>query len=167
MPVLAMVQALGGAPHAPRSTRARRALFVGLAAAAFAGVVFFKLPICPTATFFGIPCPGCGLTRATLALAHGHLGAAVALHPLAPVISPLFAWLAAKAALDYVRGDREQRGDDARRARWTTRLGATLLMALLFVWAARFFGAFGGPAPVQSPGRDLAERALQSLRSGD
>jgi hypothetical protein len=164
MPVLATVQVIGGVPRAPRSTRARRVLFVALGAAAFAGIVFFQIPICPTATFLGIPCPGCGLTRATLELAHGHLGAAVALHPLAPVISPLFAWLTAKAALDYVRGPSARRGDDTQRARWTTRIGAALLIGLLSVWVVRFFGAFGGPVPVQSPGRDLAEGVLRSLR---
>lgn len=165
MPVLATVQVIGGVPPAPRSTRARRSLFVALGVAAFAGIVFFQIPICPTATFLGIPCPGCGLTRATLELAHGHLGAALALHPLSPVISPLFAWLTASAAVNYVRGSNTGRGDDARRARWTTRLGATLLVLLLAVWIVRFFGVFGGPVPVKSPGRDLAERALGSLRS--
>jgi hypothetical protein len=164
MPVLATVQVIGGVPRAPRSTRARRVLLVALGAAAFAGIVFFQIPICPTATFLGIPCPGCGLTRATLELAHGHLGAAVALHPLAPVISPLFAWLTAKAAVDYVRGPQARSDDDTRRARWTTRIGAALLIALLSVWVVRFFGVFGGPVPVQSPGRDLAERALEQLR---
>lgn len=164
MPVLATVQVIGGVPRAPRSSRARRVLFVALGVAAFAGIVFFQIPICPTATFLGIPCPGCGLTRATLELAHGHLGAAVALHPLSPVLSPLFAWLTAKAAIDYVRGSAAKSGDDAKRARWTARLGAALLIALLGVWVLRFFGVFGGPVPVKSPGRDLAERALEQLR---
>jgi hypothetical protein len=161
---MATVQVIGGVPRAPRSTRARRVLFVALGVAAFAGIVFLRIPICPTATFLGIPCPGCGLTRATLELAHGHLGAALALHPLAPLISPLFAWLTAKAAVDYVRGPSARRGDDTRRARWTTRIGAALLFGLLGVWMLRFVGVFGGPVPVQSPGRDLAERALQQLR---
>ena len=164
MPVLATVQVIGGVPRAPRSTRARRILFVALGAAAFAGIVYFRVPICPTATFLGLPCPGCGLTRATLELVHGHLGAAIALHPLAPLISPLFAGLTAKAALDYVRGPSTERGDDAKRARRTTRLGAALLVALMAVWLLRFAGLFGGPVPVQSPGRDLAERALEELK---
>jgi hypothetical protein len=161
---MATVQVIGSVPRAPRSTRARRVLFVALGAAAFAGIVFFQIPICPTATFLGIPCPGCGLTRATLELAHGHVSAAVALHPLAPVISPLFAWLTAKAAVDYVRGPSARKNDDdTRRAHWTTRIGAALLIGLLSVWVLRFFGVFGGPVPVQSPGKDLAERVLRSL----
>jgi hypothetical protein len=43
----------------------------------------------------GIPCPGCGLTRAFLALAAGDLGRSLVLHPLAPLfaIEALLAWL--------------------------------------------------------------------------
>ena len=85
----------------------------------------------------------------------------MALHPLAPVISPLFAWLTAKAAVDYVRGPSARRGDDTRRARWTTRIGGALLIALLAVWLVRFFGVFGGPVPVASPVLDLASRVLR------
>jgi hypothetical protein len=51
--------------------RARRTLVaLGLVGAALA-FVFLGPPVCPTALFFGIPCPGCGLTRATLALLQG------------------------------------------------------------------------------------------------
>ncbi len=34
----------------------------------------------------GIPCPGCGMTRAMAALARGDLGAAVRFHPFAPLL---------------------------------------------------------------------------------
>jgi len=44
----------------------------------------------------GIPCPGCGLTRAFAQLAKGHWRAGVAAHPLAPLfaLEAAAAWLA-------------------------------------------------------------------------
>jgi hypothetical protein len=43
----------------------------------------------------------------------------------------------------------------------TSAFGLTLLALLLGVWGARFFGAFGGPVSVSSPGRALIERAFE------
>ncbi len=42
--------------------------------------------ICPSRRFFHLPCPACGLTRAVLHLARGEWGAALVLHPLAPLL---------------------------------------------------------------------------------
>jgi Protein of unknown function (DUF2752) len=38
--------------------------------------------VCPLRTLTGFPCPGCGLTRAFVALAHGHVSAALALNAM-------------------------------------------------------------------------------------
>src|SRR5688500_12402667 len=57
---------------------------------------------CQFASMTGCPCPGCGLTRATLAIARGDLGAAFALQPFAFVVSPLFAVSALGLATAYV-----------------------------------------------------------------
>lgn len=46
--------------------------------------------ICPLRIFLGIPCPGCGLTRAVSLLFAGNLSASVAMHPLA---IPALVWL--------------------------------------------------------------------------
>ncbi len=120
-----------------------------------AGVTFFLLgpPFCPTALFLGIPCPGCGLTRATFALLRGDVGAALRFHPLVFVLTPLFAWALASGLFDYVRGGPS--GAPSRLATWfskRTRYGAALglLVVTLGVWAARFAGYFGGPVPVES-----------------
>ena len=43
-------------------------------------------PGCPFRAATGWNCPFCGMTRATLALGHGDWRAALALHPLAPVV---------------------------------------------------------------------------------
>ncbi len=99
---------------------------------------FFPLPagpensICFVRHFVGIPCPGCGLTRAFAALARGEWAQAVRLHPLAYLFAGqfLFAWLA--------WGDRVWRGNE-----WVSRRGLNLTLAtdaalLLAVWIVRF-----------------------------
>lgn len=43
-------------------------------------------PACPLLAATGHPCAFCGMTRATLALGHGDVGAAVAAHPVAPLV---------------------------------------------------------------------------------
>lgn len=99
---------LPGDPIAPRPTspapRWRRMLppvatMVGLAIA----LVYVRAvdpnepghyPACPTLALFGIDCPGCGGLRATHALAHGDLGAALD-HNIGLVIAvPILAVLA-------------------------------------------------------------------------
>ncbi|WP_437803869.1 DUF2752 domain-containing protein [Sorangium sp. So ce693] len=104
-------------------------------------------PLCPFAIVTHHPCPGCGLTRATLALAQGHLADALRLHPLSPVMAPLvIAALAYNAAI-YVKDGRIAAAEGMQGA-WVTRLGIALAILMLTVWIARFFGAFGGPVPV-------------------
>jgi hypothetical protein len=131
----------------------KRALLVGGVAGAIAGAALAGAPLCPMAALLGIPCPGCGLTRATLALLHGNLGAALHLHPLVLVLAPTYSLAIGVAVLSYVRGlpasaaaARAQSFVTSRAFTWA----ATALLALVVgVWAARFFGAFGGPAPVE------------------
>ena len=112
-------------------------------------------PLCPSAGLLGIPCPGCGLTRATAALLEGQFAEAFALHPLAFALAPLYASAMAAVAWDFVRGPRAT-ARQAKRSWVASRLftvsAVALLVLTLGVWGARFFGAFGGPAPVQTYG---------------
>ena len=55
---------------------------------------------CPLRSLTGVPCPFCGMTRAVVAAAHGHLGASLAFNPagifvLALAVVAIFrpAWL--------------------------------------------------------------------------
>lgn len=115
----------------------------------FAIIVWQRLPFCPLASIAGIPCPGCGLTRATLALAHGDVQHAFALHPLVFVLAPLFVGAVLNAAWGFVRGPRANAKPRAWLASRTANvLGGALLALTLGVWGARFLGYFGGPAPV-------------------
>jgi hypothetical protein len=121
-------------------------------------------PLCPTAALFGVPCPGCGLTRATLALFQGDLGAAFGLHPLVLVLAPIYVLGIGAAVVAYVRGA-PQPGDETtiRTASCVTSraftYGAAALLALVVgVWGARFFGAFGGPVHVERIGLTTLRR---------
>jgi Protein of unknown function (DUF2752) len=128
----------------------RRASVVAILGALVALGVHFDVAVCPTAAFIGVPCPGCGLTRATLALLHGQLGAALHFHPLVLVLAPLYFGLTATAALGYVAGARRLPARVRWSSRWLNPLAWALLCLVLGVWVARFFGAFGGPVPVNS-----------------
>jgi hypothetical protein len=47
---------------------------------------------CPIRSFFGLRCPGCGMTTATLALVRGRFREAFTANPLAVPIWLLIAW---------------------------------------------------------------------------
>jgi Protein of unknown function (DUF2752) len=129
----------------------QRSLIVATLVGIFAGIVLLRLPFCPLASVLGVPCPGCGLTRATLALAHGDLKHALELHPLVLVLAPLFIWAMSSAAISYVRGPRS--AGPARiwvASRTVTALASLLMLVTLGVWGARFLGYFGGPVQVET-----------------
>lgn len=145
----------------------RRLSVVGVLAAVLAIALALEVPFCPTATLFGVPCPGCGLTRATLCLLSGELAQALRFHPLVVLLAPLYSSLIAAAALGYVRGARPATAP-ARPSLWldrrVTALAWALLGLVLAVWVARFFGAFGGPAPVRSLAAPLLSSLVDELR---
>ena len=118
-------------------------------AGASALLAFSQLPFCPMAGVLGVPCPGCGLTRATLAALRGDLRGAFRLHPLVFILTPLFVWSVGAAALGYVRGPRALGKPKLWfSSRTATRLASALLVATLGVWGVRFFGYLGGPVRV-------------------
>ena len=57
-------------------------------AAIIAAVILYGLLdiTCPIKELTGIPCPGCGMTRAYLSLLQGDISAAFAFHPLFPTV---------------------------------------------------------------------------------
>lgn len=52
------------------------------------------VPVCLFRALSGLPCPGCGLTRALSSLIQGHPAAAFSYHPFAFIVLPLFLMLA-------------------------------------------------------------------------
>lgn len=125
-----------------------RGALVILAALGAAALLWIDVPLCPAAALLGLPCPGCGLTRATLALLRGDAQTAFSFHPLVFVAVPglISIGVASGARVLGWRG-----GMPALSTRWIA-LCAALLVGLFFaVWVARWFGAFGGPVPVDGP----------------
>jgi apolipoprotein N-acyltransferase len=59
--------------------------------------------VCPFRLATGLPCPGCGMTRAWVFLAHGDLGAAVSANPFALVTMPAAVGLVLVGLLALVR----------------------------------------------------------------
>jgi hypothetical protein len=94
-------------------------------------------PTCILRLALGVPCPACGLTRAALALAHLDLALAQRFHPLGLALTVL---AAATTALAFLLTDAGWR-------RLLPRILGAAGVALILVWALRFTGLFGGPAP--------------------
>ena len=130
--------------------RVARLALLATGAAAFAVAVWTEFPLCPLASSFGIPCPGCGLTRATLALLHGDVAAALHFHPLVWLLTPVFVAFVGMSGFELLREPARPRAKP--RINWLGRgptlLALGLLVLSLAVWLARFAGYFGGPVPV-------------------
>lgn len=82
--------------------------------------------ICPFRLMTGLPCPGCGLTRSWIALAHGDPGTAFARHAFGPVLFALA--IIAVATTVYSLARRREPVDLAARA------GSRPAVALATVW---------------------------------
>jgi hypothetical protein len=101
--------------------------------------------LCPLRIALGVPCPSCGITRATRLALGGDLGAATAMHPLWFLVDPYVGAIAIVQLATYARRGEFLPLDKNRSVKLA---GQVLLALLLAVWVARFFGAFGGPCPV-------------------
>ncbi len=131
---------------APRPGWAKRALAPLAVSLAFvADVRGWFTWHCPVAWAFHVPCPTCGVTRATRHLLHLDLAGATRVHPLALVVVPFVAALVAGELAAFAWTGRL--GSVTRRP-WVRRAGFALCVALFVVWVARFLGAFGGPVGV-------------------
>jgi hypothetical protein len=128
--------------------RLKRAALASAALGVVAALLWAKALPCTFARVLHVPCPGCGSTRAVLALARGDLAGVLRYNPLGPAVAALLAVFGVQALASMLtHGDFRAVGEG--------RVGAVASRALVLVaaldvvlWAARFFGALGGPVPV-------------------
>ncbi|MBZ0122044.1 MAG: DUF2752 domain-containing protein [Sandaracinaceae bacterium] len=126
-------------------------------------IAIIDFPICPTRLMFGIPCPGCGLTRASVALLSGDLVAMLRFHPLAPILGPLVAWefgMPLLVELGLVKKawlERMPKGPKY----WAH----VLAVALFGLWGLRLFGLLGGSVDPIDPAHSWAGQLFSLLIS--
>jgi hypothetical protein len=96
-----------------------------------------KLPgwQCPFFHALGIPCPGCGLTRATVSLFHGDLKQSIALHAFAPIFVAGLAIVTCSAFVP--QRQRERIANRTESLERYTGITGLLLIGLLLYWLAR------------------------------
>ena len=134
--------------------RWQRALVIALLLLPGMVALWSGFPLCPSAGLFGLPCPGCGLTRASLTLLLGDFHGAFTLHPLVLPLGPLYIGGITALLVDFVRGPHASELPRSRSPwltqRWVTALAIILLLLTLALWILRFAGYFGGPVAVES-----------------
>jgi hypothetical protein len=119
---------------------------VGLGAVAF--VLGSAHVPCGFARMFHMPCPGCGSTRAMLALLDGDLHALLHYNPLAPFMTALVVVLAVQAVVSVLATGTFRDVGHGRVGTFVSR-GMMIVATLeVLVWIARFGGFLGGPVPV-------------------
>lgn len=121
---------------------ARIVLLFGAIGALFASSV----PLCPVAYSLHEPCPGCGLTRATFACAHGHFGDAYQFHPLVFVVLPILGVWTVTCVFRYLREGIAL--PPPRVSKFLSPATAVLWGLLIVLWVLRWRGYFGGPVPI-------------------
>jgi hypothetical protein len=95
-----------------------------------------RVTLCPFRALTHHPCPGCGMTRAFCALAHGELWRAIKLNPFSQLLflAALVAW--ARAAAAVFRVERLRSALD-RLPRPTTFVSGAMLALVIAWWAVR------------------------------
>lgn len=121
-------------------------------ALAFIGTVFVPasglgVDLCPLHAATGLPCPGCGMTRAMGSVWHGAFADALGLHPFVALLWPLAAVVTLSAPLSRAQWERATSalGRWARAVSWLQRValfaffgfGALRLLAFA-IWAQPF-----------------------------
>ena len=115
-------------------------------------IIIFFLYKCPFEYIFGIPCPGCGMTRAFIALLKLNFTEAFYFHPLFPIVIIVLIF----AVLDYFKIFAFSR---------KVKDIATIVIPFIFI-AIYFIRLFGGSPIVQTDfAGSLIGRAFNFIKS--
>lgn len=161
---------MGGAPMPKGGGALRRAAEL-VAFVAVAGAALYLTDIgCVFRTVTGVPCPGCGMTRAWLAALRLDLPAALAYHPLFWTVPFMIALVCVQERCAQVVRNSQLALEDEAAARAARRAARVLSLyhpvlvvligALLVLWVVRLVDPadagllFGGTAPAGVP-RDI------------
>lgn len=133
-----MVRTLTVQPILSPILRDRRfGLFVCIAATLQFILTFFRFPgwPCPFFHALGIPCPGCGLTRATLFLIEGQWKQSLLMHAFAPLVVVGLLLMAFCTVAPRQHAERLATGTEAIERR--TGLTILIIGGLILYWLAR------------------------------
>ena len=122
---------------APMLLNRKFMLVITGAAALQLGLTWFKFASwkCPLLSLFGIPCPGCGLTRAIIFLIRGDWHRSIAFHAFAPLFVVALALVACAAILPQTPRNKVIGLVEAVERR--TGISAIFLIGLIVYWLAR------------------------------
>lgn len=136
----------------------------GLVAVLWIGLTLVFGAMCPSVLIFGLPCPGCGMTRAAVSLFTGNWQEVMQYNPM------VIFWLGAVLTFLYLRyvkdfrsgrkGVDEAGGSSERAVKFWWRMLIVLVLVTTAVFIIRMYLYFPGEAPlVYTPG-NLLERLL-------
>lgn len=128
---------------------------MGIGALAFV-IYFFDIP-CPILTTLGIPCPGCGITRAFRALFAGKIGDSFFYYPLWPLALFVFIiWFLGKQSWVQIKW-----------VNWIMKKDAfwySCLAVVLIVYIIRMIWLFPDVIPMQSNPNGILIRLYHWIR---
>ena len=120
----------------------RQSLWVVVLALGLVGILLWTdSNLCLIKNTTGIPCPGCGLTRATFAMMTGNWAEVWHYHPLAPLITPLAVGFMGMVIVRLLRGHPHPL--TVPRV-FPTPLWWLLAFLMMALYAGRLMGYFGG-----------------------
>ena len=91
-------------------------------------------PLCGSRAFFGVECPGCGLTRSFIALTSGDFSESLRFHRIGWVM-----WLMVVLQIPFRSYSLWQLRTSVVERRWPTWVGYLLIAALMGNWVLKFF----------------------------
>ena len=110
--------------------------------------------LCPMALVLGMPCPGCGITRAFCYATHGHFHEAFGFHPLWPLLLAYFAFLWGYQLAEAAKGAPPKLP--------TYRIAGVAIVVLLVFWVVRLAWFFSHDG-LATMARDNAVARLMRL----